>query len=139
MRLQKRVSVVVCLLSPLPHSKYGICSFSGDLQGRLDLELVRKLFYFSTWPRVFAFVIWLPPSTADVACPRFVHINEPRRFRNISWFSILSISPRLMRRATTWNLPAVFIFVFREALPPYLWLLDSPCPWHNSLFLLDLS
>ena len=52
-------------------------SFFGDLHGRLDLEVVPKLFYFSTVRRVFAFVVLLPPSTADVVCPRFVHTDEP--------------------------------------------------------------
>ena len=40
LRLRKRFTVVVCLLSYLPHSKYGICLFFGDLHRRLDLELV---------------------------------------------------------------------------------------------------
>ena len=51
--------------------------FFSDLHGRLDLELVPKLFYFPTVRRVFAFVVLLPPSTADIACPRFVHTDEP--------------------------------------------------------------
>ena len=67
-------------MSSLPHSKYGICSFFGDLHGRLDLELVPKLFYFSTERRVFAVVVLLPPSTAYVAYPRFVHTDETWRF-----------------------------------------------------------
>ena len=46
--------------------------FFSDLHGRLDLELVPELLYFSTVRRVFASVVLLPPSTADVACPRFV-------------------------------------------------------------------
>ena len=75
--------------------------FFSDRHGRLDLELVPKLLYFSTERRVFAFVVLLPPSTADVACPRFVHIDEPWRFRTILWFSTVSISPRRMRLATT--------------------------------------
>ena len=32
-----------------------------------------------------------------------------------------------MRLVTTWMLSALFRFVFREALPPFL-LLDFPCP-----------
>ena len=102
--------------------------FFGDLHGRLDLELVPKLFYFSTVRRVFTFVVLLPPSAADVACPRFVHTDETWRFRTMSRFSIVSFPPRLMRLVTTWMLSALFPFVFREALPPFLLLLESPCP-----------
>ena len=45
MRPQQRFNVVVHLLFSLVHSKYGICSFVGDLHGRLDLELVPTLFF----------------------------------------------------------------------------------------------
>ena len=129
LRPQQRFNVVVCLLSSLPHSKYDICSFFGDIHGRLDLKLVPKLFYFCTVRRVFAFVVLLPPSTADVACPSFVHTDETWRFRTMSRFSIVSFPPRLMRLVTTWMLPALFRFVFPEVLPPFLLLLlDFPCP-----------
>ena len=74
---------------------------SGDLYGRLDLELVPKLFYFSTVRRVFALAVLLSPTTADVACPRSVHTDDPWRFRTMSRFSIVSFPPRLMRLATT--------------------------------------
>ena len=100
----------------------------GDLHGRLDLELVPKLFYFSIVRRVFALVVFLSPSTADVACPRFVHTEETWGFRTMSRFSIVSFPPRLMRLVTTWMLSVLFLFVFREALPPFLLLLDSSCP-----------
>ena len=80
------------LLSFLAHSKHGIFSFFGDFHGGLDLELVPKLFNFSTVRRVFDFVVLLPPSTAVVACPRFVHTAEPWRFRIMSKFSIVSFS-----------------------------------------------
>ena len=106
----------------------------GDLHGRLDLELVPKLFYFSTVRRVFAFVVLLPPSTADVACPRFVHTDETWRFRTMSRFSIVSFPPRLMRLVATWMLSALFLFVFREALPHFLLLLDSTCPLAYFIF-----
>ena len=77
MKKEKKKRVVVCLLlSSLAHSNHGICSFFGDLHGRLDLELVPKLFQFSTVRRVFPFVVLLLTSTADVACPRFVHADE---------------------------------------------------------------
>ena len=102
--------------------------FFSDLHERLDLELLPKLFYFSTVRRVFAFVVLLPPSTADVACPRFVHTDEPWRFRTMSRFSIVSFPPRPMRLVTRWMLSALFRFIFREALPPFLLLLDFPCP-----------
>ena len=102
--------------------------FISDLHGRLDIELLPKLFYFPTVRRVTAFVVLLPPSTADVACPRFVHTDEPWRFRTMSRSSIVSFPPRSMRLVTTWMLSALFRFVFREALPPFLLLLDIPCP-----------
>ena len=77
---------------------------------------------------MLALVVLLPPSTADVACPRFVHTDETWRFRTMSRFSIVSFPPRFMRLVTTWMLSALFRFVFREALPPFLLLLDFPCP-----------
>ena len=129
LRPQQRLNLVLCLLSSLPHSKYGTCSFLGDLYVRLDPELAPKLFHFSTVRRVFAFVVLLPPSTAYVACPRFVHTDETWRFRTMSRFSIVSCPPRPMRLVTTWMLSALFRFVFREALPPpFLLLLDFPRP-----------
>ena len=85
--------------------------------GRLDLELVPKLLYFSTVPRVFALVVLLPPSTADVVCPLVVNTDEPWRFRTMSNFSVVSFPPRLMRLVTTWMLSALFRFVFCEELP----------------------
>ena len=74
------------------------------------------------------FVVLFPPSTADVACPRFVHTNEPWRFQTMLRFSIVSVSARLMRLATIWMLTATFLNVFRQALPPFWLLLDFPCP-----------
>ena len=53
-----------------------ICSFFGDCHGRLELELVPKLFCFFAVRRVFVYVVLLPPSTAGVACPRFAHTDE---------------------------------------------------------------
>ena len=129
LRPQQRFNVVVCLLSYRPHSKYGICSFFGDLHGRLDLELVPKLFYFSTVQRVFAFVVLLPPSTADVACPRFVHTGEPWRFRTMSWFP----SSRLHLALRDWRqhrcFPRYFSsFCARHYLISCCCCWTSPCP-----------
>ena len=108
---------------------YFICSIFGDLHGRLYLEHVPKLLYFSTVRRAIAFVVSLPPSTAHVACPRFVHTDETWRFRTMSGVSIVSFPPRPMRLVTNCMLPAFFfLFVRREALPPFSSLLDFPCP-----------
>ena len=112
MRLQKRFYLVVYLLSSLPHSKWSVCSFFGDLHGRLDLELEPKLFYCSTVWRVFVFLVLLPPSTADVACPRFVHTDESWRSRAMLGYSIFSFLPRPMRLVTSYMLPTLFLFVF---------------------------
>ena len=127
LRPQQRFTVVVCLLSSLPHLKYGICSFFDDLHGRLDLELVPKLFYFSTVQRVSAFVVLLPPSTTDVACARLVHTDETWRFRTMSRFSIVSFPPRPMRLVTKWMISALSLLVFLEELPRFLLLLGFPC------------
>ena len=115
LRLQKIFNVVACLLSSLAHSKHGICLFFGDFHGRLELEFVPKLFYFSTVRRVIAFVVSLPTSTADVACPRFVHTDETWRFRTMSRFFITLFPPRPLRLVTKWMLPAIYLFVFPEA------------------------
>ena len=79
-----------------------------------------KLFYFSTVRRVFAFVVLLPPPTADVACPRFVDTDETWRFRTMSRFSIVLFSPRPMRLVTKWMLPALSLFVFPRHDVPFL-------------------
>ena len=91
----KRFNVVCLFLSSLPHSKYDIGSFFGDVHGRLGLEFVPKLFYFSIVRRVFVFVVLLPLSTANVACPRFVHTDEPWRFRTMLtfYFCLVPTSP----------------------------------------------
>ena len=136
LRPQQRFNIVVCLLSYLPHSKYGVCPFFGDLHGRIDLELVPKLLYFSTVRRVFAFVVLLPLSTADVACPRFVHSNEPWRFRTISWFSIVSISPALCDWRQHRCFPRYFSS-FLARLSCCCWTVLAH--WHTFLLLLDLS
>ena len=75
----KRFNVVVRLLSSLPHSRHGICSFFGGNHGgfRFELELASQLYIFSTARRAFVLVVLLPPSTAAAACPRFAHTDEP--------------------------------------------------------------
>ena len=88
---QQHFNVVVYLLPSFGAFKHGVCSFFGDLHARRDLELVLKLLYFSAVRRVLAFDNVLPLSTADVACPRFVHTNEPVRFRTMSWFFVVMI------------------------------------------------
>ena len=107
---------------------HGICSFSRGLHGRLDLELVPKLCLFATVRRAFAIVDILPPSTADVAGPRFVLANEPWRIRPMSWFSIVSISPRLMRVATTWMLPTLFSLRFSRGITSFLVVVGLALP-----------
>ena len=108
--------------------------FSSDLHGRLDLELLPKLFYFSTVRRLFAFVVLLPPSTADVACPRFVHTDEPWRFRTMSRFSIVSFPPRFMRLVTTWSFPRYFASFFARHYLLYCCCWTFLAPWHTSIF-----
>ena len=51
--------------------------FSMIPMAALILNLWPKLFYFPTVRRMFVFVVLLPPSTADVACPLCVHTDEP--------------------------------------------------------------
>ena len=95
--------------------------------------------FFSRVRLVFTFVVLLSPSTADVVCPRFVHTDGPWRFRAMSRFSIVSFPPRLMRWVTTWMYSVLYPFVYREALPSFLLLLDFLAPRHTSQLLLDLS
>ena len=72
-------------------------------------------FYFSTARRVFGFGVSLPPSTAGVACPRFVHADDPWCFRTMLWSSIVSFPPRPMRLVATYMLPAIVSLRFRKA------------------------
>ena len=112
--------------------------FFSDLHGRLDLELVPKLFYFSTVRRAFAFVVLLPPSTADVACPRFVRTmafpNHIVVFHRLDFTSPYAIDD---------NIDRCFPLYLSSFLARH-YLLSCCCwiflaPWHTFLLLLDFS
>ena len=74
------------------------------------------------------FVVSLPPSTGNVAYPRFVHIDEPKRFRIMLRLFIVSFATRCIRLATSWILHALSLSSFSRGMNSFPLMLFFPYP-----------